>query len=246
MISKESIQGGPVPKHVAVIMDGNGRWARQRGLSRVLGHRNGVQAVRETLEAASEAGVSYLTLYAFSTENWNRPAEEVSALMSLLVQTIDKETDTLMQHGIRLLTVGGIEALPAEARNALIALREKTSVNTGPTLILALNYSGKWDITQAARRLAGDVRSGVLDVADIDEQCFAGYLSTQGIPDPELMIRTSGECRLSNFLLWQLAYAEFYFTPVLWPDFRKEHFFEAIADFQHRERRFGRIDAQIS
>ena len=246
MISKESIQGGPVPKHVAVIMDGNGRWARQRGLSRVLGHCNGVQAVRETLEAASEAGVSYLTLYAFSTENWNRPAEEVSALMSLLVQTIDKETDTLMQHGIRLLTVGGIEALPAEARNALIALREKTSVNTGPTLILALNYSGKWDITQAARRLAGDVRSGVLDVADIDEQCFAGYLSTQGIPDPELMIRTSGECRLSNFLLWQLAYAEFYFTPVLWPDFRKEHFFEAIADFQHRERRFGRIDAQIS
>ncbi|MBQ5996536.1 MAG: isoprenyl transferase [Bacteroidales bacterium] len=246
MISKESIQGGPVPKHVAVIMDGNGRWARQRGLSRVLGHRNGVQAVRETLEAASEAGVSYLTLYAFSTENWNRPAEEVSALMSLLVQTIDKETDTLMQHGIRLLTVGGIEALPAEARNALIALREKTSVNTGPTLILALNYSGKWDITQAARRLAGDVRSGVLDVADINEQCFAGYLSTQGIPDPELMIRTSGECRLSNFLLWQLAYAEFYFTPVLWPDFRKEHFFEAIADFQHRERRFGRIDAQIS
>ncbi|MCR5714103.1 MAG: isoprenyl transferase [Bacteroidales bacterium] len=246
MISKESIQGGPVPKHVAVIMDGNGRWARQRGLSRVLGHRNGVQAVRETLEAASEAGVSYLTLYAFSTENWNRPAEEVSALMSLLVQTIDKETDTLMQHGIRLLTVGGIEALPAEARNALIALREKTSVNTGPTLILALNYSGKWDITQAARRLAGDVRSGVLDVADIDEQCFAGYLSTQGIPDPELMIRTSGECRLSNFLLWQLAYAEFYFTPVLWPDFRKEHFFEAIANFQHRERRFGRIDAQIS
>ncbi len=235
-----------LPRHVAIIMDGNGRWARQRGLSRVLGHRNGVQAVRETLEAASEAGVSYLTLYAFSTENWNRPAEEVSALMSLLVQTIDKETDTLMQHGIRLLTVGGIEALPAEARNALIALREKTSVNTGPTLILALNYSGKWDITQAARRLAGDVRSGVLDVADIDEQCFAGYLSTQGIPDPELMIRTSGECRLSNFLLWQLAYAEFYFTPVLWPDFRKEHFFEAIADFQHRERRFGRIDAQIS
>ena len=244
MTSKESIQGGPVPKHVAVIMDGNGRWARQRGLSRILGHRNGVQAVRETLEAASEAGVSYLTLYAFSTENWNRPAEEVSALMSLLVQTIDKETETLMQHGIRLLAVGGIDALPAEARDALVALQQKTSVNTGPVLILALNYSGKWDITQAARRLAADVRSGVLDPADIDEQCFAGYLSTQGIPDPELMIRTSGECRISNFLLWQLAYAEFYFTPVLWPDFRKEHFFEAIADFQHRERRFGRVSGQ--
>ena len=235
-----------IPGHVAIIMDGNGRWAKTRGLGRSAGHRAGVNALRDIIRFSSDAGIEALTVYAFSTENWNRPAEDVSALMSLLVQTIDKETDTLMQHGIRLLTVGGIEALPAEARNALIALREKTSVNTGPTLILALNYSGKWDITQAARRLAGDVRSGVLDVADIDEQCYAGYLSTQGIPDPELMIRTSGECRLSNFLLWQLAYAEFYFTPVLWPDFRKEHFFEAIADFQHRERRFGRIDAQIS
>lgn len=233
-----------IPQHVAIILDGNGRWAKSKGLPRNMGHVQGAKNVEVICEAAYNMGIKYVTMYAFSTENWNRPAEEVSALMSLLVQTIDKETETLMQHGIRLLAVGGIDALPAEARDALVALQQKTSVNTGPVLILALNYSGKWDITQAARRLAADVRSGVLDPADIDEQCFAGYLSTQGIPDPELMIRTSGECRISNFLLWQLAYAEFYFTPVLWPDFRKEHFFEAIADFQHRERRFGRVSGQ--
>lgn len=246
MTLKDNIQDGTSPRHVAIIMDGNGRWARQRGLSRIMGHRNGVQAVRETLETAVEQGVEYLTLYAFSTENWNRPREEVSALMSLLVQTIRKETDSLMKNGIRLLTIGDISALPAEAYQALQGLISQTAANSRATLVLALNYSGKWDLMQAVRRMASEVEAGRLSASDVNEDCLVRHLSTAGIPDPELLIRTSGECRLSNFLLWQTAYTEFYFTPVLWPDFRKADFLKALDDFRHRERRFGMTSEQIN
>ncbi|WP_353134829.1 isoprenyl transferase [Pseudopedobacter sp.] len=245
MSFKDRIDTSRLPKHIAVIMDGNGRWAKEQGKLRVFGHKNGVIAVRDTVEGAAELGVEYLTLYAFSTENWNRPKLEVAALMELLVSTIAKETETLMKNNVRLNAIGDLEALPKRCRKELLEAIDKTSKNTRLTLTLALSYSSRWEIAQAARQIAADVKSGKLELDNIDEPKFASYLSTRNIPDPELMIRTSGERRISNYLLWQLAYAELYFTPTLWPDFRKENLFEAIVDFQQRERRFGLTSEQI-
>ena len=245
MSFKDRIDTSRLPKHIAVIMDGNGRWAKEQGKLRVFGHKNGVIAVRDTVEGATEIGVEYLTLYAFSTENWNRPKLEVAALMELLVSTIAKETETLMKNNVRLNAIGDLEALPKRCYKELLEAIDKTSNNTRLTLTLALSYSSRWEIARAARQLAADVKSGKLEAEDINEQQFASYLSTRNIPDPELMIRTSGERRISNYLLWQLAYAELYFTPTLWPDFRKENLFEAIVDFQQRERRFGLTSEQV-
>lgn len=242
---KSKINIDKLPKHVAVIMDGNGRWAKKHGKIRVFGHRNGVKAVRETTEAAAELGIEYLTLYAFSTENWNRPKMEVNALMGLLVDTIHKEIKTLNDNNIRLQAIGNLEQLPPKTKKALEEGIKNTAENTRMTLVLALNYSGKWEITQATKAIAQKVKAGILDVESIDDACFEKYLSTAGMPDPELLIRTSGEYRLSNFLLWQLAYAELYFTPVFWPDFSKEEFYKALIDFQARERRFGKTGEQI-
>lgn len=235
-----------LPRHIAVIMDGNGRWAKQHGQPRVFGHRNGVRAVREITEAAAELGVEYMTLYAFSTENWGRPKPEVNALMSLLVDTVHREMKTLHENNIRLQAIGQLEQLPPKTHKALLTGIEKTRNNTRMTLVLALNYSGKWDLTQAMRKLAHEVAQGRLDPEAIMQDTLAGALSTAGMPDPELLIRTSGEERISNFLLWQLAYAEMYFTPVLWPDFDRNQLYEAIIDYQNRERRFGKISEQIA
>ncbi len=242
---KSAIIPEKLPRHIAVIMDGNGRWAKQHGKPRVFGHRHGVQAVRETTEAAAELGVEYLTLYAFSTENWNRPKLEVGALMRLLVETLHKEVRTLNKNNIRLQAIGDWSQLPEPTYRALQEGIDATQHNKHMTLVLALNYSARWEITRAARELASQVQKGALRPEEIDEKCVAKALSTGGIPDPELLIRTSGERRISNFLLWQIAYAELYFTPVLWPDFRKEHLYEAILDFQGRERRFGMISEQL-
>ncbi len=242
---KEKLDLGNIPQHIAVIMDGNGRWAKGRGMERVFGHSNGVRAVRETTEAAAELGVRYLTLYAFSTENWNRPQLEVNALMSLLVSTTRKELETLQKNNIRLRTIGNFDSLPDATRRELGEAMAATGQNTGMTLVLALSYSAKWEIAQAVRQIARDVQSGRLDPESIVESHITAALNTSGMPDPELLIRTSGETRISNFLLWQIAYAELYFTPVLWPDFRKENLFEAIHDFQRRERRFGLTGEQV-
>jgi undecaprenyl diphosphate synthase len=246
MITKEQLDLNYLPKHVAIIMDGNGRWAKQKGNPRVFGHKNGVAAVRDTVEASAELGLQYLTLYAFSTENWSRPRTEVDALMSLLVTTINKETKTLMENNVRLLAIGDLGSLPSGVSKNLNDAINKTNKNTGLSLILALSYSARWEIVQAIKKIAGAVSEGKLNVDDINNEVFSEALSTQGIPDPELLIRTSGEFRISNFLLWQIAYAELYFTPTLWPDFRREHLYEAIADFQCRERRFGKTSEQIS
>ena len=243
---KQLIDSDRLPHHIAIIMDGNGRWAKQHGQPRVFGHRNGVKAVRETTEAAAELGIKYLTLYAFSTENWGRPKLEVDALMTLLVDTLHKEIATLNKNNIRLKAIGDLSKLPGSTHRALVDGIANTATNTRMTLILALNYSAKWEILEATRQMATLVKEGKLETEDINEMAFANALSTKGIPDPELLIRTSGEYRLSTFLLWQLAYAEFFFTPTLWPDFRKEHLFEAIIDFQNRERRFGKIGGQMA
>ncbi len=242
---KSQINTKKLPEHIAIIMDGNGRWAKEHGKPRVFGHRNGVTAVRETTEAAAELGVSYLTLYAFSTENWSRPKMEVSALMRLLVDTLVKELDTLNKNNIRLKAIGDLSKLPDRTRKALLDGIENTKDNERMTLVLALNYSGKWDLAQAAQKLGEEVAAGRLAPEDIDQEALAGQLSTKDMPDPELLIRTSGEARISNFLLWQLAYAELYFTPVFWPEFRKAHLYEAIIDYQNRERRFGKISEQL-
>ena len=244
MTQKDNISLDKLPVHIAVIMDGNGRWAKKRGNSRIFGHRNGVTAVRETVEAAAELGIQYLTLYAFSTENWERPKREVDALMSLLISTLHEETPTLLKNNISLATIGDISRLSAKVTNQLMATIEKTSGNTGLKLILALNYSGRWDIVNAVNRISADVAAGKLDNA-VTSDIFSGYLSTRNIPDPELLIRTSGEFRISNFLLWQIAYTELYFSQTLWPDFRREDFYEAIVDFQKRERRFGKTSEQL-
>lgn len=246
MTFKHQINLSKLPEHIAIIMDGNGRWAKQKGEHRVFGHQNGVTSVREVTEACAELGVKYLTLYAFSTENWNRPKEEVNALMSLLVKTINMELKTLMENGIRLKAIGDIESLPADCVNELNAAISKTANNTNTTLILALSYSSKWEIVNAIKNIAQKVKSNNLSVNEINESLIDQYLSTHDIPDPELMIRTSGEHRISNFLLWQLAYAELYFTDVLWPDFNKENLYEAIVNYQGRERRFGKTGDQIS
>ncbi len=243
---KSAIDSGNLPKHIAVIMDGNGRWAKRQGAARIFGHRNAIKAVREVTEGCAELGIQYLTLYAFSTENWNRPQYEVDALMTLLVHTIRDEIKTLMDNNVRLATIGNTESLPADCRRELQEAMTATEQNTGLTLVLALSYSGRWEILEAVRQLTAEVQAGRLIAADIDETTFGKYLTTSNIPDPELMIRTSGEMRISNFMLWQLAYSELYMPDVLWPDFRKEHLHEAILNYQQRERRFGMTSEQVT
>ncbi|MCH2082242.1 MAG: isoprenyl transferase [Saprospiraceae bacterium] len=242
---KSQINLDKLPRHIAIIMDGNGRWAKQHGKPRVFGHQNGVKSVRETTEAAAELGVDYLTLYAFSTENWNRPKLEVNALMSLLVETLNKEIKTLNKNNIRLQAIGDISKLPKKTYKALLEGIENTKNNTRMTLILALNYSARWEILQAAKGIAEKAKTENLKIEDVNEEVFANFLSTKGVPDPELLIRTSGETRISNFLLWQIAYTELLFVPTFWPDFRKPDLYKAIIDYQNRERRFGKISEQL-
>ncbi|PKP04014.1 MAG: isoprenyl transferase [Bacteroidetes bacterium HGW-Bacteroidetes-9] len=242
---KEKIDPNKLPLHIAIIMDGNGRWATSRGEMRVFGHQNGVESVRQTSTAAAELGVKYLTMYAFSTENWKRPKCEVDALMNLLVQTLNSELGTLMENNIRLRAIGDLTHLQESCYSQLIETMEKTSNNDRMDLILALNYSGRWEIAEAAHKIALEVAAGRLNPDTVDAEVFENYLETKQIPDPELLIRTSGENRISNFLLWQIAYSELYFSPKLWPDFRKDDLYEAILDYQNRERRFGMISEQI-
>lgn len=244
-INKDKINIDKLPNHIAIIMDGNGRWAKTQGKPRVFGHKNGVTSVREVTEAAAELGVNYLTLYAFSTENWSRPSFEVNALMTLLVETVKSELKTLNKNNIRLQAIGDLSKLPAKTYKTLIEGIEQTKDNTRMTLVLALNYSSRWEIVEATKKIATEVQNGNLKIEDINTELFSNNLTTKDIPDPELMIRTSGEHRISNYLLWQAAYAEFYFTPVLWPDFRKDDFYQAIIDFQSRERRFGKTSEQL-
>ncbi|MCF8359940.1 MAG: isoprenyl transferase [Prolixibacteraceae bacterium] len=241
----DNIDKARTPAHVAVIMDGNGRWAAKRGNSRIFGHEQGVEAVRNTIKAAAKAGVKFLTLYAFSTENWNRPRFEVEALMSLLVNVVKSEADELDKNNVRLKIIGDLNSLPKKVKRETESIVEKLSENTGLTVLMALSYSSKWEIINAVKSIATDVKKGKILPDDISQELFDNYLSTANIPDPELMIRTSGERRLSNFLLWQLAYAELYFTPKLWPDFTEEDFYEAICNFQNRERRFGMTSEQL-
>jgi len=243
---KEQIDYSRLPKHIAVIMDGNGRWAKGQGKVRVFGHEQGVLSVKDIVEGCVEIGIEYLTLYAFSTENWNRPKEEVDALMQILISTINKETETLNKKNIKLNAIGNIESLPQECIDDLKEAMEKTAHNEKCTLTLALSYSAKWEILEAAKKIASAVKDNVISLDDINEDLFSSKLTTVNIPDPELMIRTSGEHRISNYLLWQMAYTEFYFTDVLWPDFRSEDLFEAIVDYQKRERRFGKISEQLN
>jgi undecaprenyl diphosphate synthase len=238
---KDQIDPNNLPLHIAIIMDGNGRWAKRKGAARIFGHRNAIQAVKDVTEGCGELGIRYLTLYAFSTENWGRPKEEVDGLMELLVNTIKKEIGNLMENQVKLLTIGDISHLPAVCQRNLEEARTSTRNNTGLVVQLALNYSGRWEIVNAARKLAHEVQQGKIHVEDIDETLFASRLENSNIPDPELMIRTSGELRVSNFLLWQIAYTELYITKTLWPDFRKEDLYEAICAYQHRERRFGKV-----
>jgi undecaprenyl diphosphate synthase len=243
---KKEIDNNKLPSHVAIIMDGNGRWARQRGLDRVFGHQQGVNAVREIIEAAAELKIGFVTLYAFSTENWERPDSEVSALMGIMIQSLSNETETLLKNNIRLRTIGDTERLSVEVKERLFQTMNLTSLCTGLNLIIALSYSSRWEITMAAKKISIDAKNGIVNPEKISEHDFEKYLTTYGIPDPELMIRTSGELRISNFLLWQAAYAEFYFTEKLWPDFGKDDFYIAIIDFQKRERRFGKTSEQVS
>ncbi len=244
---KDSIDVNNLPAHVAVIMDGNGRWAKQQGFKdRIFGHRHAISAVRETIEGCGELGIDYLTLYAFSTENWNRPASEVKALMSLLVGAIHDELPEMMKNRIRLRAIGDLKSLPKGSQKELFSAIEQTKDNTGLTLVLALSYSGKWDLTQATRKIAEKLSSGEIDSSEIDANLINAHLSTAGMPDPDLMIRTGGDHRISNFMLWQLAYAELYiFEELFWPDFRKVNLHQAIVDFQMRERRFGKTSEQV-
>ena len=242
---REQIDPARVPAHVAVIMDGNGRWAQKQGEERISGHLNGVRPIRETLTAAREIGVKYLTLYAFSTENWSRPKAEVDALMELLVNTLASEVEELDANGVRLHTIGDTDSLPPGCRAALKKAMDRTAKNDQVTLTLALSYSARWDLLRMVRSIATDIREGRIDTHAVTEKLIGERLSTRDLPDPELLIRTSGEQRISNFLLWEIAYAELWFTPVLWPDFRKEHFFQAVLDYQRRERRFGLTREQL-
>jgi len=238
-MGKEAIK--QIPKHIAIIMDGNGRWAEEHGKERIYGHQNGVEAVRSAIEGAGEAGVKFLTLYAFSTENWNRPKEEIDALMQLLVKAIKNELEGLMQNKVRLQAIGNLRSLPAECQSELQEAIEKTKNNTGLTVVLALSYSGRWEIANAVKEI---IKNNV-EEKDITENSFSTFLNTHHIPDPDILIRTGRECRISNFLLWQIAYSELFFPAILWPDFRKEHLFEIIAEYQTRQRRFGKTGAQI-
>ncbi len=235
-----------IPQHIAVIMDGNGRWAKQKGAARIFGHNHAVKSVRETVEGCAELGVKYLTLYAFSTENWTRPQAEVNALMALLVSTISGEVKNLNKNSIRLQAIGDLKSLPSSCQKELDKAIEATSQNTRMTLVLALSYSSRWEIINAVKAIASDIEKGILKSSAIEEKIFEKYLCTADMPDPDLLIRTSGEMRISNFLLWQIAYTEIYITDTLWPDFRKEHLHEAIANYQKRERRFGKISEQLA
>lgn len=243
---KEHIDFAKLPRHIAIIMDGNGRWAKKKGAMRIFGHRNAVQAVREVTEASGELGIKYLTLYAFSTENWGRPKEEVDGLMELLVNTLRQEISTLMENQVKLITIGDTSHLPESCRDNLKWAMDMTRENSGLVLILALSYSGRWEIVEAVKALGKDIEQGKLKPGSVSEKIFERYLTTAGVPDPELLIRTSGEMRVSNFLLWQIAYSELYITPTLWPDFRKEHLYEAIWSYQQRERRFGKTSEQLN
>ena len=241
----DKIKNKKSPSHIAIIMDGNGRWATHRGLDRSSGHQEGVVAVRRVVEAAIHADVDFLTIYAFSTENWNRPDEEVDALMELMVHAILKETPDLIKQGVRLLTIGDYERLPDRTKNALNESLQQTKDGANITLVLALSYSSKWEISHTIKNIIDDVQNNKLLCRDVSEELISDYLSTKGIPDPDLLIRTGGEQRISNFLLWQLAYAELYFTDTYWPDFNDDHLYKAIYDFQNRERRFGKTSDQI-
>jgi undecaprenyl diphosphate synthase len=245
MSFKEKIIESKLPQHIAIIMDGNGRWAKKQGEGRVFGHSHGVDAVRAAAEAAAELGVKYLTLYAFSTENWNRPKNEVDALMHLFVETITQEIATLNKNNIRLNAIGDLKSLPEENYKKLMETIDETSKNNRMTLTLAMSYSSRWEITEAVRKILSDQQEKRINANDITEELFSTYLNTASIPDPELLIRTSGEMRISNFLLWQIAYSELYFTPKLWPEFTKEDLYEAIVNYQNRERRFGLTSEQI-
>ncbi|HEY9046175.1 MAG TPA: isoprenyl transferase [Ohtaekwangia sp.] len=243
---KEHIDLNNLPKHIAVIMDGNGRWAKKKGAMRIFGHRNAVQAVRDVTEGCGELGIKYLTLYAFSTENWNRPKAEIDGLMELLVSTLKQEIGTLMENQVKLSTIGETSHLPQDCQKNLQWAIDQTKNNSGMILNLALSYSGRWEILKAVNKIAADVKEGKLTPGEINERVFENYLETSGIPDPELLIRTSGELRVSNFLLWQIAYTELFITPTLWPDFRKETLYEAIWSYQQRERRFGKTSEQLN
>jgi len=243
---KDHIDFNNLPQHIAVIMDGNGRWAKKKGAMRIFGHKNAVQAVRDVTEGCGELGIKYLTLYAFSTENWSRPKAEVDGLMELLVSTLKAEIGTLMENQVKLMTIGDLSQLPGNCQENLQWAIQKTSQNSGMILNLALSYSGRWEIIKAVQAIAEKAGKGELKAEDINEKTFENFLKTSGIPDPELLIRTSGEMRISNFLLWQIAYTELYITPTLWPDFRKEHLYEAIWSYQKRERRFGKTSEQLN
>jgi undecaprenyl diphosphate synthase len=243
---KEHIDFNNLPQHIAVIMDGNGRWAKKKGAMRIFGHKNAVQSVRDVTEGCAELGIKFLTLYAFSTENWNRPKDEVDGLMELLVNTLKQEIGTLMENQVRLRIIGNTDHLPKDCQQNLQWAIDQTKNNNGLLLILALSYSGRWEILKAVRQIAQEVKEGKLNSSEINEQVFQNYLETSNIPDPELLIRTSGELRVSNFLLWQIAYTELFITPTLWPDFRKENLYEAIWSYQQRERRFGKTSEQLN
>ncbi len=246
MIKEDILKTGHLPAHVAIIMDGNGRWAKQQGLERVYGHKKGVDTVKKIVEASGEIGLKYLTLYTFSIENWNRPKAEIEALMGLMVDAIIRETNDLMRQNVRVVAIGNLNDLPEVVRVKLNGLIAQTAGNSGVTLVLALSYGARWEICEAARKIAEDYKNGILqDLESVDDDKFASYLTTNGIPDPDLLIRTSGECRLSNFLLWQCAYTEFYFIEKFWPDFEKDDLYLAIRNFQKRERRFGMTGEQI-
>jgi undecaprenyl diphosphate synthase len=245
MSLKQDISVDKLPVHVAIIMDGNGRWAAQHGKERIFGHRQGVESVRSVIEAAAELGIKYLTLYAFSTENWGRPDDEVTALMGIMVQSLTDETATLLKNNIRMSAIGDFTRLSDDVLERLSETIRLTSSSKGLNLVVALSYSSRWEITEAAKKMAADINNGSLKIESASETAFERYLNTYGIPDPDLLIRTSGELRISNFLLWQIAYSELYFTEKLWPDFRKEDFYNAIIDFQNRERRFGKTSEQI-
>lgn len=245
MSYKEQIDKARLPRHIAIIMDGNGRWAKKQGLARMFGHRQGVETVHNITVAATKLGVEYLTLYTFSTENWNRPKEEVDALMTLLIDTIAKETPTLMENNVRLQTIGDIDRLPEGAKRKFLGCIEQTSRNTGLTMVLALSYSARWEITEAVRTAVRRAQAGELRAEDVNEQLVSSLMTTDNMPDPDLLIRTSGEYRISNFLLWQLAYSELYFSDCLWPEFTEEEFYKAIVDYQKRERRFGKTSEQM-
>ena len=241
----EDIDLSRVPRHVAIIMDGNGRWAQKQSQIRLFGHQHATQAVREAVEAAARLHVGFLTLYTFSTENWNRPKAEVDGLMQLIVKTVDEETPTLMKNNVRMRVVGDTTRLPEASWRSLQQIIATTSGNTGTTLTLALSYSSRWEIAEALKDIVSDAANGTIKKDDIDEETLRNYLATNYMPDPDLLIRTGGELRVSNFLLWQMAYTEFYFTDLLWPDFRQEHFFEAVYDFQNRQRRYGKTGEQV-